>query len=413
MTRGITWVDVTRVQRGERLSADSRAVLVAAAVVGVAAAIGTVPVAGRWLPHVEPGMVFAPLIAIAVVLWGPEAAARLKWLRLLGLGYLVSAVWAFSLGGGTSAQSWLAHVSGSPPGASLVFGWLDRAALSGGTVAGILCVLVGSLATVAVPLTLSALHRCDAARATMPFAVLFPGAVWMGGSVDGLIAGVTGAGIMLIALATHGFRAGRWYAVPWSLLGGALLGFGSYLSYLVPLAGLIALAVIVLGNSLNRALPIALLGAAVVVVVFTTHGVSWFDHYHHAAENTGPTSSYAFSVWANVASLALAIGPALVAAVRRTVVAFARSKPPEHDTLTAPWEQRWRYDPALLLVGAAALAIVLTDLSGASYLGLERGWLPFTVWLLPAAALMPMRRRWLAAQAVTALVVNALVLTCS
>lgn len=349
-------------------------------------------------------MVFAAAIAVVVVVWGPEAALRLKWLRLLGLGYFASAVWVFSLGVGGPSDSWLSQVSGSPPGASLVFGWLDRVALSGGAWAGIFCVLIGSLSTVAMPLTLSALHRCDAARTTMPFAVLFPGAVWMGGSADGLLTGVTAFGVTLIALATHGFRAGRWYAVPWSLVGGALLGFAAYLSYVVPLAGLIAFAVTLLGGSVKRALPLAVVGAAAVVATFTAHGFSWFDSYHRAVQDTETTGSYAFSVWANFAALALAIGPALVAAVRRAMVAFAQAK---------PWERRTRCEPALLLVATAVPAIVLTDLSGASYFGLERGWLPFAVWLLPAASLMPLRRRWLAAQAATALAVNALVLTCS
>ncbi|XKK39697.1 hypothetical protein HFP72_02075 [Nocardiopsis sp. ARC36] len=43
----------------------------------------------------------------------------------------------------------------------------------------------------------------------------------------------------------------------------------------------------------------------------------------------------------------------------------------------------------------------------------ERIWLPFVLWLVPAAALLPDRhhRGWLAAQGATALLVNHLLLT--
>ena len=53
------------------------------------------------------------------------------------------------------------------------------------------------------------------------------------------------------------------------------------------------------------------------------------------------------------------------------------------------------------------------DLSGYSKAEVERIWLPFAVWLLAGAALIPPadRRTWLAAQAAGALTVNHLLLT--
>jgi methylthioxylose transferase len=67
----------------------------------------------------------------------------------------------------------------------------------------------------------------------------------------------------------------------------------------------------------------------------------------------------------------------------------------------------------VLLALAAAVVILLADLSGLSKAETERIWLPFTVWLLPAVSLLPpgSRRGWLTVQAVTALAVNHLVLT--
>lgn len=461
MTRGIVQARAVVPERSRKRAGDVWTVLVAAVLVAVAVAVGAylnrpgsgvvlwapaAPLFAQWLPHFGPGTLFAVLVAVAVVAWGPGLAARLPWRRLLALGYLTSLAWTFALAmidgwhrGFTDRltnpneylhevpgitdiplmlrqfssrildfqpNSWTTHVSGHPPGATLVFVWLDRIGLGGGAWAAAFCVLVGCLVTVAVPLTLSALHRCDAARTTLPFAVLFPGAVWIGVSADGMFAGVTATGVALIALATHGFRARRWYAPVLSVLGGALLGFGMYLSYGLPLIGLIAFAVTLLGRSLTRALPLAVLGALAVAVAFTTAGFWWFGGYHLVVERyyQGIASArpYSYWVWADLAAVVLAMGPALVAGVRRAVVAFPGGR---------PWRRGNRCDPVLLLAVAAVVTILLADVSGLSKAEVERIWLPFTVWLLPAVSLLPSRRWWLAGQALTALAVNSLVLT--
>jgi len=59
------------------------------------------------------------------------------------------------------------------------------------------------------------------------------------------------------------------------------------------------------------------------------------------------------------------------------------------------------------------LAIVCADLSMLSKAETERIWLPFTVWLTAAAALLPVRshRWWLAANVIGALVLNHVILT--
>ena len=85
-------------------------------------------------------------------------------------------------------------------------------------------------------------------------------------------------------------------------------------------------------------------------------------------------------MWANLACLALVIGPAGIKGLRK---------------------DKW--------VIAAAIAILAADLSGLSKAETERIWLPFAVWLLVGTAKLD--RRWLTAQAVTALAVNHLVLT--
>ncbi|QRP46940.1 hypothetical protein [Amycolatopsis sp. FDAARGOS 1241] len=402
------------------------------------------PIFAHWLPHVGPGSVFAVLVAAAVVLWGPAVAARLPWRRALAAGYATSLAWIFSLalvdgwsrgftGRLTTPQeylhevpgitdiprflrefssrildfqpnSWTTHVSGHPPGATLVFVWLDHLGLRGGAWASTAVVLVAALVTVAVPATVALLGRRDAARAVLPFAVLSPGAVWLGVSADGLFAGVTATGVALLALAAVGFRAGRRYAVPTALAAGVLLGYGAFLSYGLVLLGLVALAAAALGRQW-RVAALAVVGALAVVAAFALAGFWWLDGYHLVVERyyqgVAAVRPYSYWVWADLAAVAVAAGPAVVAAARRGVAGAIRD-----------WRGLLR-DPVLLLGVAAVVTVAFADVSGLSKAEVERIWLPFGAWLLPMTALLPApgRRWWLAAQAATALVVNHLLLT--
>ncbi|MBK1787161.1 hypothetical protein JHE00_22780 [Prauserella sp. ASG 168] len=392
------------------------------------------PLYGGWVAHYGPGSLAAVLIAGCVVFWGPPLAQRLSWGRLLAVGYVGALCWTFALamidgwhrGFATRLSTpheylhevpgitdipamlahfsdrilegqpgqWTTHVSGHPPGATLFYVWLDRLGLSGGAWAAVVTVLVGTLVTVAIPVTLAALGRADAARACLPFVVLFPGAVWMGVSADGMFAGVTASGIALLACAGRAFEQRRRVAVPLALASGALLGFGIYLSYGLVLLGVLAIAVVLWWRSATL-LAFAVLGALAVVAIVTLAGFWWLDGYHLVVERyyqgIASLRPYSYWVWGNLAALVIAAGPAVVAGVRRL----------------RGWE------PVVALAGAALVAIAAADISGLSKAEVERIWLPFTVWLLPATALLPRgsHRWWLAAQAATALMVNHLVLT--
>jgi hypothetical protein len=400
------------------------------------------PLFADWLPHIGPGSLIAILIAAGVVLWGPAVAARLSWRRALAAGYWASLAWIFSLamvdgwergfaGRLTIPQeylhevpgitdiprmlrefssrildfqpnSWTTHVSGHPPGATLVFVWLDRIGLHGGAWASTAVVLVGALAAVSVPATIALLGRREQARAVLPFAVLTPGAVWMGVSADGMFTGVTSTGIALLALSAAGFKRERRYAVPAAIAAGVLLGFGIFLSYGLILLGLVALAVLVLGRQWRVAVP-ACAAALGVVFAFALAGFWWVAGYHLVVERyyqgVALVRPYSYWVWADIAAVAVAAGPAVVAAARRGVAdAFLQRKSVFGD-------------PVVLLGLAALLTIVCADLSGLSKAETERIWLPFGVWLLPMTALLPRRTWWLAGQAATALAVNHLLLT--
>ncbi len=390
---------------------------------GAPATFGEWPVLGEWLPHIGIGTPLSIMLAIAVVAWGPDLAARLPWRRALALGYVASVFWIVSLAlidgwqRGIASQltsqdeylsavpgitdigamlrsfssrildfqpdSWITHVAGHPPGATLIFVWLDRLGLSGGGWAAIVCILAGGVVAVAVPATVAALGKPELARATLPFIVLFPGAVWMGVSADALFAGVTATGIALLALRT------RLSAVA----GGLLLGFGMYLSYGLALIAILGLTVLFWprrGAESFKFLGLAVLAASVVVAAFAWAGFWWFDGYHLVVDRyyqgIANDRPYWYWVWANLACLTFVLGPAVAAGLPRA----------------------WRFP----LVAAAIVAILLADVSGLSKSEVERIWLPFAVWLVPAAGFLPgSPRRWLAAQAVVALMVNHLLLT--
>ncbi|MGQ0576972.1 MAG: hypothetical protein ACT4RN_22635, partial [Pseudonocardia sp.] len=202
--------------------------------------LGWPPLLAQWLPHAGPGTPVAVVVAALVVVHGPAYAQRLPWGRLLGAGYAAALAWTASLAlvDGwqrgvverlTSDQEylfdvpkvtdvgamlatftdfiltdqpvhWTTHVGAHPPGALLVYVWLDRLGLGGGGAAGIATMLVGASACVAVAVTLRALGAEDVARRALPFGVLLPGAVWVGVSADGMFAAVLAWGVALCAI---------------------------------------------------------------------------------------------------------------------------------------------------------------------------------------------------------------------
>jgi hypothetical protein len=186
-----------------------------------------------------------------------------------------------------------------------------------------------------------------------------------------------------------------------------LLGFGIFLSYGLVLMSSIALAVVWASRSW-RALVLGVVGALAVVGAFALAGFWWVDGYRLVVERyhqgIAGDRNYAYWVWADLACLVLVVGPAAVAGLRRAVPSFAAGvlgRPPV-DTFAV-----------VTLVRGAALAVLVATVSGLSKAEVERIWLPFAVWLVAGASLLPAstRRGWLAAGAITALVVNHVLLT--
>ncbi|MET0993900.1 MAG: hypothetical protein ABWY20_07390 [Mycobacterium sp.] len=402
---------------------------------------GTAPIFGRWDAHVGWGTVPAVVIGIAAVLWGPAVAQRLPWRALRLATWATSCAWAFSLAmidgwrrgfaGRLTARheylrqvpsttdigeavrtfssrildyqpdSWITHVSGHPPGALLTFVWLDRIGLGGGAWAGLLCLLVGSSAAAAIVVAVRALTDENTARLTAPFVAVAPTAIWIAVSADGYFAGVAAWGIALLALAAR--RIVRWPTLA-AVGAGLLLGWAIFLNYGLALMSLLALPVLIAAvdwRAARGALVPAALVALAIVAVFAAAGFWWFDgytlvqqRYWQGIANDRP---FQYWSWANLASVACAIGLGSVAGIGRVFdIAAIRRRSGLH----------------LVLLGAL-LAILFADLSMLSKAETERIWLPFTVWLTAAAALLPPRshRWWLALNIVGALALNHFIVT--
>ncbi|MFV1362418.1 hypothetical protein AAHH97_02950 [Mycolicibacterium elephantis] len=401
----------------------------------------TAPIFGWWNAHVGWGTVPAVLIGAAAVLWGPAFAQRLPWRVLPWVTWATACAWAFSLAmidgwqrgfvGRLTARheylrqvptvtdipeavrtfadrildyqpdSWITHVSGHPPGALLTFVWLDRIGLGGGAWAALLCLLVGSSAAAAILVAVRALAGEQTARLATPFVAVAPTAIWIAVSADGYFAGVAAWGIALLALAV---RAAGSRSVLAAAGAGLLLGWGVFLNYGLVLMALPAVAMLVCASSWRSALRVlvpAVVAAVVVVAVFAAAGFWWYDGYLLVQERywQGIANDRPFQYWswANLASVVCAIGLGSVAGIGRIFdIAAIKRRSGLH-----------------LVVIGVLLAIAFADLSMLSKAETERIWLPFTVWLPAAAALLPQRshRWWLALNVVGALALNHLILT--
>jgi hypothetical protein len=384
----------------------------------------TYPVAGRYGRHLTPWLALPLVLGVAAVRYGPRLAGSLPWRRLMALSFAGSAAWAVGLalvdGLGALAAPltapseylhdvprvtdlgrflptfawyivdsghgppWTTHVSGHPPLVTLIFVLLARAGLPHAGFAAALCVLAGASAAPSVLSTVRLFVGEARARAAVPFVTVAPAALWIATSADGLFAGVSAAGICALA------HAARRRSDALALAGGLALGACLYLSYgLVLLA---PLAVTAVRPFRLRPVVVAAAGVAVVVVAFAAAGFWWLDGFQLAARRVVEGAAHQDRPWtyflfANPAALAVAVGPAVLAAL-----------PAVRDA------------PRLAaLPRAALLAVAVAVVSNLSKGEVERIYLPWAVWLTPLAAALapPTRRGWFAAQVAWALLIAA------
>jgi hypothetical protein len=381
-----------------------------------------------WRP--EPLTLVAVAVGLVVALGAPYAATRLGWRTLLLAATVAAAVWAVALALGEGwdlgilrpvelPKEYLAsvplvgspgdflttftdrirdygiHVQGHPPGLLLALVGLDRVGLGGSGWAAGLFIAGGALAVPATLVSVREVAGEGAARHALPFVVVAPAAIWIASTADALYAGVGAWAITLVVLATG--RRGR-RADALALVGGLLFGATAMLSYGLVLLALIPVVIAAHRRRL-RPIVVAALAGSSVLLGFLVAGFWWFDGLLTTRERyfagVGGRRPYLVFLIADLAILAVVLGPAIA-------VALGRLR--DH----AVW----------LLVGSAAAAVALADLTGMAKGEVERIWLPFTPWILVAGLALftgtgPRARwrasGWLAVQVFAAVVTQTLV----
>jgi hypothetical protein len=408
------------------------------------------PLLAFWHPHVGWGTPLA-ILSLLVALRLQQLVTVLPWRLLLLAGWLLNLAWMCSLtlvdgvqrgwidvlldpneylhdlhrisdpwiflssfthyiafGPGVGGDLvWTTHVAGHPPLTTLIFWLLARIGLGGGFWAGALCILVASAASVALPVTLRELDAEAAGRRIVPLISLFPGAVWMAVSADGLFAGVAVGGLALVC---RGAVRGR---ILTSLLGGLLLGVGVFLSYGLVLFGLVVLLVLLMTLRQRglRSVVVPWLGATAgfiaVAAVHLALGFNWMSglmalhlRYYQGIASQRPNSYF---IYANLAAWLISCSPLLAIGIVRSIAALTRGR-------AGPWAED---QIAAWLAVSGVLAASIADLSGLSKAEAERIWLSFGVIAYSSLALLRgQSARWaLTASATWALLVNHLLNT--
>lgn len=346
--------------------------------------------------------------------------ARLRWPVALGAAWVAAAGWAVSLAVtdgvgrlwtplttkyaylaglpavGDHPLAWLRgfthalsaypeHVKGHPPLPVLILWALDHAGLHGPIPAAALMIGAGCAAVPAVAITVRVVAGPAHARRALPFLVLAPAAMFVATSMDALFLGVTAWGIALVAVAA------RRRAAPPAVAGGILLGAAPYLSYALLTLGAPILVVLIAARPPRRVILAGVAGGLVVPAAMTIAGFWWPDGVAATsgawAASAGGNRPYGYFLLGDLAVLAAVVGPATLAGLGR----LRRAE--------------WR---AWILPAAAFVAVMALDLAGITRGEVERIWLPYAAWMVTAAAtLRGPARGWLAAQAGTALLMQA------
>ena len=388
------------------------------------------PILADFVDRPRFGVVLPIAVAAAMIRWLPGLTARLSWRRLLVVIAAAAACWtlALALAEGTSGLTrganwhteYLAdvpavrtdpaaflrgftaniarygvHVRGHPPGMVLLLAGLDRVGLGGAGGEAALVIALASTAPIAVLLVLRQVAGEQSARLAGTWLVLTPAAIWIATSADALYMTIGAWAIACVVLssARRGI-AGVSLAVSGGVLG-ALALLGSY--------GLVLLAVVptsVLWSrrseaAVRRTVIVSVATVVGLLVAMLPLGYSWIaglratKHEYFVLDLDRPYWAFIFI---NPAAWALALGPATFMGL-----SLLRDR------------RLWT------VVGGGIAAAALANLSGLSSGEVERIWLPFTIWVLPAAVALSVSyasaRRGLIWQAASAIALISMVTT--
>jgi hypothetical protein len=283
------------------------------------------------------------------------------------------------------------QIRAHPPGLPLLLAALGRLHLGGAAWAAGVVLASAAAGVAAVAVAVRELAGEDVARRALPFVALAPAAIWIATSFDALYLGVAAWFVttMVLAMGAGGRRADVLAAVAGLLAAATIM-----LSYGLVLMGAIVVVVAVVRRRW-RPVAVAAATALAAIAAFVPFGFWWpsgLGATREAYYALGLDRPYSYFAVADFGAWALVLGPA-------TAVALARLRD----------ARLW------LLVGGAVLATVIATISGLSTGEVERIWLPFSIWVLPAGAVLAGRGRagsgrgWLGLQVASALVVVALI----
>jgi hypothetical protein len=253
------------------------------------------------------------------------------------------------------------HVRGHPPGMVLILWAMNRVGLDGPGWEAALEILGGAAMVPAVLVSLREVAGERVARSAAPFVVFAPAVVWIATTADALFAGMAAWGIALVLMSL--VRRGR-SSDGLALAGGVVFGEALFLTY-----GIVVLAAIpvIVAVRQRRVRPLVVwaLGVAGVFAAFAGVGFWWpaglratVAQYRAGVSRFRPQSYFWYG---DLAAFAIVLGPA-------AAVGLSRLRDPR----------------AWMLVGGAALAVILADVSGLSKAEVERIWLPFFPWIMLA-----------------------------
>lgn len=387
--------------------------------------LGAPPLVGKldWRPSFA--VLPAVVLAAVVVLFGPMLSVRLRISSLVVVSAVAGAAFTFALAASDGlsrildpvvhrTEYWAnlgklptagrmldafatrdflkyfsVHLKGHPPGFILLLKAMAAVGLGRPWVVGALSYLGVAMMVAGVLTTTRIVVSEDAARRCAPFLVVAPFAMWLGTSADAFFAGVGAMAVAFVAMSlersgTAGFRLAG--------LAGLSLGGLLFLTYATPtfliLPGIITLSAFDTPWRRRFALAmVALAGLGLVVLIFLAFGFWWVDglkntnyFYWHGTAQFRP---WRFFLASNLGALIYAVGPAVlggVASMRRT--------------------RLW------VLVGSALLCVSVATASQYSKGEVERIWVLFYPWMIPAVALLPARRWWLLAQSTLVIVLQ-------
>ena len=273
------------------------------------------------------------------------------------------------------------QVRGHPPGVMVALYEMSKAHIAtAGWVTGFILIIAAS-GTVAVMLTVRSFVDEQNARRAMPLLVLTPGVIWIATSMDAMFMGIAAWCVFCFVVSLSSPHR-NW----WAIACGALFFVMLMLSYGLVLFGLMFLVLAIVRRAYRQLMIVAITAALCILGIWVT-GFAWWDGLratrHEYLAGVSRFRPYWFFVIADLAILAIVVGPAVFAGISRMT------------------------PPLTYLVLGALCMVVVADISGMSKAEVERIWLPFVPWItlgaLPVMSSKRMRYVWLTAQAAVGL----------